>query len=136
MNRRMFFNAGIVKPILRFSCLFMFLLFWAHNMWANDNRIVGYLPYYRFHLVDQMELNKLTHLVIAFGHPDAQGRVELPRGDIWPVVRKAKASGVKVLLSLGGGALHPEDEQYWKYYLQPGRRSVFYSQYRTIPAQL
>lgn len=125
MNRSMFFKVGIVQSILRFCCLLLFLLAYSQNGWAENNRIVGYLPYYRFHLVDQMELHKLTHLVIAFGHPNAQGRVELPRVDIWPVARKAKAAGVKVLLSLGGGALYPEDEKYWKYYLQPGQRSVF-----------
>lgn len=125
MNRRSFFNAGIVQFIFRVGCLLLFLLTLVQSSWAKDNRIVGYLPYYRFHLVDQMELHKLTHLVIAFGHPDAQGKVELPRVDIRPVARKAKAAGVKVLLSLGGGALYPEDEKYWKYYLQPGKRSVF-----------
>jgi len=112
------------KLIFRLCLLLLFTIFLTQDSWASHKRIVGYLPHYRFKLVDQMELDKLTHLVIAFGHPSAQGKVEVPL-DIWPITRKAKEAGTKVLLSLGGGALHPEDEKYWKQYLQPGMRSIF-----------
>lgn len=104
---------------------FLFVLLLNSICLSGANRIVGYLPTYRFNLVDQMELDKLTHLMIAFGHPDERGGVQVPRVDIWPVVRKAHQSGVKVLLSLGGGRMEETDEHYWRTYLRPGPRSTF-----------
>lgn len=121
----MFPHKSKTTLFLRFWVFLPLLLFTVLTSRAESNRIVGYLPYYRFNLIDQMELHRLTHLVIAFGHPDAQGNVEVSGADIWPVVRKAHGAGIEVLLSLGGGALAEEDESYWKTYLQPWRRGVF-----------
>ncbi|MCB0589604.1 MAG: hypothetical protein KDD06_30245, partial [Phaeodactylibacter sp.] len=44
-----------------------FLLLLSFNLPAQEDfRIVGYFPYYRFSLSDQINFEQLTHLNIAF----------------------------------------------------------------------
>lgn len=122
---KLFYKTMKGKPCFYRTVLVLAVSFLGLETKAENNRIVGYLPYYRFDLVDQMELDKLTHLIIGFGHPNAQGRIEVPKVDIWPVVKKARTAGVKVLLALGGGGLEEEEEKNWAYYLRPGKRAEF-----------
>lgn len=85
---------------------------------------VGYLPNYRFHLIDSLEFDKLTHLCIAFGNPTSKGSLSFNGQDIGPVVAKAKASEIKILLSLGGG-LESHKVKAWDKWLLPWNRSAF-----------
>lgn len=92
---------------------------------AQENRVVGYLPYYRFENLSRIELEHLTHLCIAFANPDAQGNISMDGVDIWPAVQRAHESNVKVLASLAGGALRPEWAEAWARLMQPRYRSGF-----------
>ena len=41
------------------------------NLFSNKARVVGYFPYYRFSLNNQIEYCRVTHLNIAFANPVA-----------------------------------------------------------------
>ncbi|HMQ46859.1 MAG TPA: glycosyl hydrolase family 18 protein [Saprospiraceae bacterium] len=97
-----------------------------HSLPAQQQpRVVGYLPYYRFGLVDQIALDKLTHLCLAFANPDANGNLSVGGADIAPVVTAAQNQQVKVLLSLAGGALTTNWAAYWALHTQPQNRAAF-----------
>ena len=98
-----------MKRIL-FSILFFSFL---NPIFSQDNLVVGYLPYYRFPLSDNIEYEKLTHLCIAFANPDAQGNLDAGGEDIQPIVDAAHNADVIVLLSLAGGALSNEWATNW-----------------------
>ena len=51
------------------------------NLFSNKARVVGYFPYYRFSLNNQIEYCKVTHLNIAFANPLADGTIVLPSTD-------------------------------------------------------
>ncbi len=109
----------------KFYLLFFLLLLLAGTISAQDFKIVGYLPYYRFGLIDQMDFSRLTHLNLAFANPDAQGNLSLGDADIDPVVARAHEHQLTVILSLAGGALTAEWAAAWKELLKPSRRSAF-----------
>lgn len=77
---------------------------------AAGPRRVGYLPTYRGSFAswaEALDFGRLTHLVVAFGSPAADGTVSLPEqsdADLDALVGAAHACNVKVLLSFGGGA--------------------------------
>lgn len=87
-------------------------------------KIVGYIPGGDFDEIDQIELDKLTYLDLAFANPDAEGNLVF-RGevDVRPVVEKGHAAGVKVLVSLAGGGNPNKND--WKKALKPSNRSDF-----------
>lgn len=87
-------------------------------------KIVGYLPGGDFDEIDQIELDKLTYLNLAFANPDAEGNL-IFRGnaDVKIVVEKGHALGLKVLVSLAGGG-NP-DKKDWKRALKRSNRSDF-----------
>ncbi|MFC2126138.1 glycosyl hydrolase family 18 protein [Bacteroidota bacterium] len=89
-------------------------------------KVVGYLPAGDFDEIDQIELERLTYLDLAFANPDAEGNLIFSSGtDIGPVVKKGHNAGLKVLVSLaGGGRPDPKD---WKRVLRPSNRSAFIS---------
>ena len=92
---------------------------------AQEFRTVGYLPYYRFGHLDDLALDKLTHLNIAFANPDAQGNLSVSDTDIFPVVDAAHAVGAEVFISLAGGALTTEWANAWENLIRPQNRSAF-----------
>jgi len=88
----------------------IFLITATVSSFAQEFKVVGYLPHYRFDLIDQIELNKITHLNIAFANPSTDGGLATPGGasetvvDIKPIVEIAHDAGLSVFISLGGGA--------------------------------
>ena len=52
------------------------------NTIGQSFKTVGYLPYYRFALSDQIAYEKLTHLCIAFANPDMSGDLDVGGQDI------------------------------------------------------
>jgi chitinase len=85
---------------------------------------VGYLPYYRFGLIDEMELSKLNYVIIAFANPNAAGTFSVGNNvNIQSVVQKAKNAGAKVLISIGGGGLSPSADAIWVNQLSGGNRT-------------
>lgn len=100
----------------------------SSDKYVEDSRfkVVGYLSAGSFGLIDQIEWHRLTHLNLAFGNPNAQGELVFSRNqDIQPVVDKAHAAGVQVLLSLAGGGGLVEEKPYWKKALQDDNRAAF-----------
>jgi chitinase len=91
---------------------------------SSSTKVVGYLPCYRFPVVEDLAIDKLTHLCIAFANPDAYGRLHTEGIDIKPVVERARRDSVKVLVSLAGGGLREEWKAAWKQYLQAWNRPL------------
>ena len=78
-------------------------------------KVVGYLPYYRFSLVDKINFDQVTYVNLAFGNLNTSGNLVVGNGEpILPIVQKIKATNVKVLLSIGGGG---DTGNYWGKYL-------------------
>ena len=101
-----------------------FLLLLSFNLPAQEDfRIVGYFPYYRFSLSDQINFEQLTHLNIAFANPLMNGELEVGGQDIGPVVSLAKSYGLTVLISMGGGLTAEHFQAIWTL-LRNGTRFV------------
>ena len=94
---------------------------------AQDFKVVGYLPYYRFELVDQIDFSKITHLNLAFLNPDIDGNLSIGDQDIDPIIAKAKEVNPDVLvyISLAGGYIAPEWKQAYDKFLLPEYRDEF-----------
>lgn len=100
----------------------------AQDLYVADPRfkVVGYVHAGSFEIIDQIELQRLTHMNLAFANPDAAGKLVFSQGkDISEVVDKAHAAGVKVLVSLAGGGGLVEEKPYWKKALLPENRAAF-----------
>jgi len=89
-------------------------------------KVVGYLLAGNFDEIDSIELQRITHLCLAFANPDTSGKLVMDsEGDMEYVVKKAHTAGVKVLISLAGGG-NP-DKDVWKKVLSPDNRDSFIS---------
>ena len=91
---------------------------------AQDFKTVGYLPYYRFSLIDDIAFEKLTHLNIAFANPDSQGDLSVGNQDIDPIVTLGHEHGLEVYISLAGG-LTSDWVTNWMNLLQPENRTAY-----------
>ena len=103
----------------------IFMLIGLQSLMAQDFKAIGYLPYYRFGLNDQIQYEKLTHLNLAFANPDMQGNLSFSGADITPVIEKAHEANVEVFISLAGGALTSDWATAWANLIQPQNRSAF-----------
>ena len=83
------------------------------NEQTKDSFVVGYLPFWRFELENQIDFCKLTHLNLAFANPDASGNIIMP--NIGTVVSNAKSENPNILISisLAGGVLNDEQAKNW-----------------------
>ncbi len=87
-------------------------------------KVVGYLGAGNFNRLEQLELDKLTYLNLAFGNPDKDGNLIFEGNtDITAVVSKAHSVNLKVFVSLAGGG--SPDTVIWKSMLQKKSRSAF-----------
>ncbi|MBR9997601.1 MAG: hypothetical protein KFF73_01460 [Cyclobacteriaceae bacterium] len=96
------------------------------DIYVDDTgfKIVGYLAAGGFEQIDRLELDKLTHLNLAFANPDKDGNLVFSRNaDIKPVVNKGHEAGLKVFVSLAGGGR--PDTLVWKSVLLHENRPVF-----------
>ncbi len=93
---------------------------------AQDFKIVGYFPYYRFDYADQIEFNKLTHVHISFANPiNNQGTLSVGDEDIDPIVSMAHDNGAKAFVALAGGALTSTWSSAWTHLQKPQYRPAF-----------
>ena len=113
------------RLIPRLFPVFCFTLLFQLPMSAQDFKVVGYLPYYRFGFNEQIDYSKLTHLCIAFANPDMEGNLSLSGQDPSAVIASAHDSDVEVFLSLAGGALTPDWAAAWKELIKPANRPAF-----------
>lgn len=119
-----FLNETVMNHFLRFSLIALsFFLF--QNLFGQNYRLVGYLPYYQFQRADEVDFEKLTHLCLAFANPDMEGNLSIGGRDIDPVVEMAHDAEVEVLLSLAGGALTAEWWAAWQHLSTAENRPEF-----------
>lgn len=108
---------------------YLYLLFFASiHLSAQDARIVGYLPHYRFAHLEDIDFEGMTHLCIAFGNPDMAGNISVGNQDISEVVATAKSYNNKVLLSLAGGYLTAEWQMAWEHHMLAENKTNFIHQ--------
>lgn len=88
-------------------------------------KVVGYLQYSGVGQLEDVPLDQLTHLCLAFANPKANGYLEIEGESIKPVVEKAHQHDVKVLISLAGGAQKPEWRAAWVKWMKPWNRKQF-----------
>lgn len=103
----------------------VFLLFFQKCSSAQDFKVVGYLPEYRFDIADQIEWKALTHVCIGFAHPGNAGDLAMETEGLRAVINMAHDADVKVMLSLAGGLMLEEDENAWSRYTRPFYRTIF-----------
>lgn len=104
--------------ILFFGCCYGLLL-------AQDFKSIGYLPHYRFSVVDQIQFDKLTHVNLSFANPDNQGNLSFENADIGPVIEMIHNAGAEVYISLAGGALTSAWAAAWENLTKPQNRAGF-----------
>ncbi len=104
---------------------FLLLLNWSSLLAQQAFKTIGYLPYYRFSLSNQIDYSKLTHLNLAFANPDMAGNLSVNGYNIDPIVQAAQQQGVEVYISLAGGALTAAWDAAWTFHQQPANRSAF-----------
>ena len=113
---------------MKFFLPFLFLgtyLFSIQSSFAQNHRLVGYLPYYQFNRANDIDFEKLTHVCLAFANPDADGNLSIGGRDINPIVEIAHDANVDVLLSLAGGALSSDWWAAWQDLTTESNRSAF-----------
>jgi chitinase len=97
--------------------------------WSQELRVVGYVPTWSDlpRLTVTLPFQRLTHLNLAFVNPTtAEGELEVPAGAA-ALVARAKAQGVRVLVSLGGGSASEDGVMRARYLalIAPARRTAF-----------
>ncbi len=92
---------------------------------AQSFKVIGYLPYYRFNWLNDIEFERLTHVNIAFANPDSLGNFSVEGVNITPAITKARQKGCKVFISLAGGYLTPTQEANWNKLTLPANRPAF-----------
>ncbi|MCO6461939.1 MAG: hypothetical protein J5I59_11070 [Saprospiraceae bacterium] len=106
--------------------LLFILIFSGHLLSANSFRIIGYLPTYRFSSFELLEVEKLTHLNLAFAQASYDGKLILS-GDFQRIIKRSKEKNpdIKVLVSLAGGGISGKTFANWKRNMSPDRKSQF-----------
>jgi GH18 family chitinase len=74
---------------IRNLLLLLLIILEVHSLSANNFRIIGYLPTYRFGNFEQLEVEKLTHLNLAFAQATYDGRLSL-NGNFRNIVTRSK----------------------------------------------
>ena len=111
---------------LRLLLLFVFSALQC-SVFAQEFKIIGYLPYYRFDIIDQIDYKKITHLNLAFLNPDIDGNLTIGDRDIDPLIAHAKSinPGIEVFIALAGGGLTEESAQAYDKFMLPENRNEF-----------
>lgn len=100
-----------------------------HTLSADNFRIIGYLPTYRFSTIEALEVEKLTHLNLAFAQATYDGKLSL-KGNYPYIIQRSKERNpdLKVLVSLAGGGISGQVFANWKRNMCPANRSAFIHQ--------
>lgn len=99
---------------------------WGVDIYKPDTtfKVVGYISGWSFDKIDEIEIEKLTYLNLAFANPDKDGNLICDGGfDVKPVIKKGHDAGLKVFISLAGGG--KPDTVIWKSLLLPENRTRF-----------
>lgn len=108
------------------SLLACFISIQLHS--ALPLKIIGYLPTYRFSMAESIEVEKLTHLNIAFAHPNSIGDL-VCAGNYQNIIQRVRSKNpdLKVMISVAGGGLTQNQKLLWKKYMSAEYRSGFIS---------
>ncbi len=118
---------------------FLIILLSFKSIAVAKTKVIGYLPSYQGikTQIDELDLSKITHLTLAFLHPNKKGVFTdnnqptcmlgkfnklVGSSEIIYIVKKAHKSGVKVLVSIGG-ASYPICAGDWQKLLSNGKRN-------------
>jgi GH18 family chitinase len=99
---------------------------WGPDIYKPDStfKVVGYISSWSFNKLDNIEIERLTHLMLAFANPDKDGNLVCDGGyDVKGPVQKGHAKGLKVYISIAGGGR--PDTLIWKTQLLPENRVKF-----------
>jgi len=126
--RRLFllFTALLFCVLFLFTSCRPYKIGYGPDVYVRDKgfKVVGYLAGENFKRIDEIELNRLTYLNLAFANPNKEGNVVFDGNfDLTPVVEKAHRVGLKVFVSLAGGGR--PDTTIWKSVLLPENRPAF-----------
>ena len=91
-----------MKNISKPHALTVILLFTL--LTSQAFRVVGYLPSYRFSIVNSIDYSKLTHIMVSFANPDTNGDFSYSQ-NLTNLVAKAHDKNCDVFISIGGGGL-------------------------------
>jgi GH18 family chitinase len=97
---------------------------------AQNKEIMGYLPYYQFDEVDNIEFDKLSQLCIAFANPTADTSIILENTnyeDYDYIVDLCHEQNIEVYISLAGGAVNNPEYQWWTDYTEVETLAIFVS---------
>lgn len=110
---------------MKYILVIVFFFSFVFGLKAQNQKVVGFLPHYRFDHVDDINFDALTHLNLAFANPDMEGNLSFENAPIAYTINKAKASDVKVFISLAGGYLTPEWDAAWQNLMKEENRSDY-----------
>ncbi|MFT6810005.1 MAG: chitinase [Saprospiraceae bacterium] len=116
-------NRGMYKEI-KYLVFSIILLGHVSAAFGQEFKTVGYLPTYRFYALDDLELEKITHLNISFANPNTQGKLTTDGVSIDQVVQKAHEAGVVVYIALAGAGAPLST---WAPWISPNARTSFIS---------
>lgn len=126
--------------ILSFKRMFLLFVMLGYQLKViADDIVIGYIPSYQGlkAQVEEIDLSKLSHLTVAFLHPDKTGNFlktkqpscmfsrysqPLNSTEITHTVQKAHQAGVKVIISIGG-ASYPDCAGNWAELLTSDKRT-------------
>lgn len=95
---------------------------------AQIQKVVGYLPTYRFGSYNSLDYCKLTHLNLCFANPDFNGNLQI--NNFATIREKAKQDNPNIIISisLGGGVLPEGAKENWLKFIDiPANRPIFIS---------
>ena len=90
---------------------------------SNTARVIGYLPYYRFSLSNEIAFCKLTHLNLAFANIDENANLIFPSSSegttIEEIIARAKEQNpqIQIFISLAGGGVNETQSDYWRAFI-------------------
>ena len=91
---------------------------------AQQFRIVGYLPSYRWSYVNFIDYDNLTHICYSFANPDAAGNFSYSQ-NLTTLLANAKAKNVKVIASIGGAGVSATQKTAYKNLTKANERAGF-----------
>ncbi len=102
------------------------IFFITMTLFAQDARVIGYLPTYRFSVSNQIDYCKLTHLNLSFANPDSAGNIVM--APINAVVTDALNDNpdIIIMISLAGAGLTAQQASDWSNLIDnPANRPAF-----------
>lgn len=90
-----------------------------------DFKVIGYLPSYRMYAVPSIDYKPLTHVMLSFANPDANGNFSFAY-DFSALKDSCDNNDVELFISIGGGGLSGNIiEDYYETYTEASERTNF-----------